>query len=44
MDNGRLEDNSVMKPHTLLKNPALNLRESHGPVEAGGLLKLCVQQ
>jgi hypothetical protein len=33
MDNGRLEDNSVVKPHILLKNSALDLRESNGPVE-----------
>ena len=33
MDNGRLEDNSVVKPHNLLKNSALDLRESNGPVE-----------
>jgi hypothetical protein len=33
MGNGRLEDNSVVKPHMLLKNSALDLRESNGPVE-----------
>jgi hypothetical protein len=33
MDNGRLEDNSLVKPHILLKNSALDLRESNGPVE-----------
>lgn len=33
MDNGRLEDNSVVKPYILLKNSALDLRESNGPVE-----------
>ena len=32
-DNGRLEDNSIVKPHTLLKNSALDLRESNSPVE-----------
>jgi hypothetical protein len=33
MDNGRLEDNSVVKPHILLKNSALDLCGSNGPVE-----------
>jgi hypothetical protein len=33
LDNGRLEDNSVVKPNLLLKNSALDLRESDGPVE-----------
>jgi hypothetical protein len=33
MGNGRLEDDSVVKPHMLFKNSALGLRESNGPVE-----------
>lgn len=33
MDNGRLEDSSVVKPHILLKNSALDLRESNDPFE-----------
>jgi hypothetical protein len=33
MNNGRLEDNSVVKSHILLKNSALDLCESNGPVE-----------
>jgi hypothetical protein len=43
MDNGRLEDNSVVKPHILLKNCALDLRESNGP-GVGAFSTLRVQQ
>jgi hypothetical protein len=44
MDNGRLEDNSVVKPHILLKNSALDLSESNGSSRVGAFSKLCVQQ